>query len=60
MNQLIHTTSPTLALHQLGWGIPHAMWRNHPYVFYLNSISNSTGNTKFSLAWTPIVRHFIN
>jgi len=22
MDQLIHTTSPTLVLHQLGWGIP--------------------------------------
>jgi len=51
MNQLIHT-SPTLVLHQLGWGIPHAMWRNHAYVFYLDSITNSNGNTKFSLTWT--------
>ena len=52
MNQLIHTTSPTLLLHQLGWGIPHAMWRNHAYAFYLDSITNGNGNTKFSLAWT--------
>jgi len=51
MNQLIRT-SPTLALHQLGWGIPHAMWRNHAYAFYLNSITNGNGNTKFSLLWT--------
>jgi len=56
MNQLIHTTSPTLVLHQLGWGIPHAMWRNHAYAFYLNSITNSNGNTKFSLAWTDFKR----
>jgi len=48
MNQLIHTTSPTLVLHQLGWGITHAMWRNRAYAFYLNS----NGNTEFSLAWT--------
>jgi len=54
MNQLIHTTSPTLVLHQLGWGIPHAIWRNHAYAFYLNSITNSNGNTKISLAWTTI------
>ena len=52
MNQLIHTTSPTLVLHQLGWGIPHAMWRNHAYAFYLDSIASSSGNTKLSLAWT--------
>jgi hypothetical protein len=52
MNQLIHTTSPTLVLHQLGWGIPHAMWRNHAYAFYLDLITNGNGNTKFSLAWT--------
>ena len=52
MNQLIHTTSPKLVLHQLGWGILHAMWRNHAYAFYLNSITNGNGNTKFSLAWT--------
>ena len=51
MNQLIHTTSPTLVLHQIGWGIPHAMWRNHAYAFYLDSITNSNGNTKFSLVW---------
>jgi len=51
MNQLIHT-SPTLVFHQLGWGIPHAMWRNHAYAFYLDSIINGNGNTKFSLAWT--------
>jgi len=51
MNQLIHT-SPTLVLHQLGCGIPHAMWRNHAYAFYLDSITNSNDNTKFSLAWT--------
>jgi len=51
MNQLIHT-SPTLVLHQLEWGIPHAMWRNHAYAFYLDSITNSNGNTNFSLAWT--------
>ena len=44
--------SPTLVLHQLGWGIPHAMWHNHAYAFYLNSITNGNGNTKFSLAWT--------
>ena len=44
--------SPTLVLHQLGWGIPHAMWHNHAYAFYLDSITNSNGNTKFSLAWT--------
>jgi len=49
MNQLIHT-SPTLVLHQLGWEIPHAMWRNHAYAFYLDSITNGNGNTKFSLA----------
>jgi len=54
MNQLIHT-SPTLVLHQLGWGIPHAMWRNHAYAVYLNSITSSNGNTKFSLAWTIII-----
>ena len=56
MNQLIHTKSPTLVLHQLEWGIPHAMWRNHAYAFYLDSITNGNGtgngNTKFSLAWT--------
>jgi len=52
MNQLIRTTSPTLLLHQLGWGIPHGMWHNHAYAFYLNSITNSNGNTRFSLAWT--------
>ena len=52
MNQLINTTSHTLVLHQLGWGIPHAMWRNHAYAFYLNSITDSNGNTKFSFAWT--------
>ena len=52
MNQLIHKTSPTLVLHQLGWGIPQAMWRNHAYEFYLVSITNGNGNTKFSLAWT--------
>ena len=54
MNQLIHT-SPTLVLYQLGWGIPHAMWRNHAYGFYLDSITNSNGNTKFSLAWTGVI-----
>jgi len=51
MNQLIYT-SPTLVLHQLWWGIPHAMWRSHAYAFYIDSITNSNGNTKFSLAWT--------
>jgi len=55
MNQLIHTTSPTLVLHQLGWGIPHAMWRNAAYALYLNSITNNNGNTKFSLAWTTSI-----
>jgi hypothetical protein len=54
MNQLIHT-SPTLVLHQLGWGIPHTMRCNHAYAFYLDSITNSNGNTKFSLAWTLTV-----
>jgi len=53
MNQLIHT-SPTLVLHQLGWGIPHAVWRNHAYAFYLDSITNGNGNTKFSLALTVV------
>ena len=53
MNQLIHM-SPTLVLHQLGWGIPHAMWRNHAYAFYLVSITNGNGNKKFSLAWTVV------
>jgi len=52
MNQLIPTTSPTLVLQQLGWRIPHAMWRNHAYAFSLDSITNGNGNTKFSLAWT--------
>jgi len=52
MNQLIHTTSPTLLLHQLVWGIPHAMWCNHAYTVYLDSITDGNGNTKFSLAWT--------
>ena len=56
MNQLIHT-SPTLVLHQLGWGIPHAMWRNHTYAFYLNSITNSNGNKKSSLAWTMSMKN---
>ena len=28
------------------------MWRNHAYAFYLDSITNGNGNTKFSLAWT--------
>jgi len=28
------------------------MWRNHVYAFYLDSITNGNGNTKFSLAWT--------
>ena len=53
---LIHTTSPTLVLHQLGWGLPHAMWCNHAYAFYLDSITNGNGNgnKKFSLAWTVI------
>jgi len=54
MNKLIHTTSPMLVLHQLGWGIPHAMRRNHAYAFYLDSITNSNGNTTFSLAWKII------
>jgi len=54
MKQLIHT-SPTLVLHQLGWEIPHAMWRNHTYAFYLDSITNSNGNTKFSFAWTMFI-----
>ena len=45
MNQLIHT-SPTLVLHQLGWGIPQAMWPNHAYAFYPDSITNGNGNTK--------------
>ena len=57
MNQLIHM-SPTLVLHQLGFGIPHAMWHNHAYAFYLNSITNSNGNTKFSLAWTKCFPYF--
>jgi len=47
MNQLIHTTSPTLVLDQLGWGIPHVMWRNRAYIFYLDSITNNTGNKIF-------------
>jgi len=51
MNQLIHTTSPTLVLHQLGWGIPHSMWRSHAYAFYLDSITNGNGYAKFSVAW---------
>jgi len=59
MNQLIHT-SPTLVLHQLGWGIPHAMWRNHAYAFYLDSITNGNGNTKFSLAWTTHWQRLMN
>ena len=54
MNQLIHTTSLTLVLHQLGWGIPHAMWGNHAYAFCLDSVTNGIGNTNFSLAWTHI------
>jgi len=41
-----------LLLHQLGLGIPHAMWGNHAYALYLVSITNSKGNTKFPLAWT--------
>jgi hypothetical protein len=59
MNQLIHTTSPTLVLHQLEWGIPHAMWRNHTYAFYLNSITNSNGNTKFPLRGHNMFRAII-
>jgi len=55
MNQLVHTPSPTLVLHQLGWGIPHAMWCSHAYTFYQDSITNGNGNTKFSLAWTILV-----
>jgi len=58
MKQLIHM-STTLVLHQLGWGIPHAMWRNHAYTFYLHSITNSNGNTKFSLAWTKCFHNFL-
>ena len=59
MNQLIHTTSPTLVFHQLGWGILHAMWRSHAYAFCLNSITNSNGNTKLSLAWTFTLRNIL-
>jgi len=58
MNQLIHT-SPTLVLHQLGWGIPHAIWRNHAYAFYLNSITNSNGDTKFSFAWKILFYYYL-
>ena len=55
MNQLIHTASLTLVLHQLGWGIPHAIWRNHAYAFYLHSITNGNNKTKSSLAWTDSI-----